>query len=359
MKKRYFLLSLLLISTAVNAQIALLSDHFVTESYSGRMSNASTDSELDLNGGSHHLWDFTNLQAIDQKWEVYGDMNDMGALVKFQFGQFAPTKYKATYYLQNDDLPLQNLPSFLPIQISEMDNIVRNSEDSLSNVGIVVTINGQQLPIRFENIETYYYFPLKYGDAYTTYGSFNEDLNPIYDAKWRQKRTHKVEVDGFGTIKAPFGTYDCLRIKHTIKEQDSLYVTVNNFGMWLPVNVPQQTIYEWRCINIKLPLVRIKTSKIGNTETVTSVQFLYNHDFLSTNELTENQFSIYPNPTNNTLNINSDIPFTHFSIFSVDGKEVLNGKQQSSIDCSALKAGTYLIRFSTEKGMVTKPFVKE
>lgn len=211
MKKSY-LFGLLCIPLFSFGQISLNIHNFPTVHEAQRMSTASNQSEIDLGTGANYHWDYSHLTATSQSMDEYDDINGLGFLVMGQFGGFAPQKFRATYYLPNPDLPLQNLPSFLPIQISNLNEMYRLTDDSLSLVGSSVDFNGQGVPIRNTDIETFYHFPLEYGNQYTTYGSFKKDMNPVYDAKWNQQRTHKVSVDGWGKIKTPMGTFEALSV---------------------------------------------------------------------------------------------------------------------------------------------------
>lgn len=362
--KKLVSFSALLLSLGLNAQIELNKENFATVNAKERMSDADISSEIDLSTGAGYFWDFSQLVATGQQIEEYKPISGLGALVNFQFGTTAPARYKATYYNLNQDVPLQYLPSFLPITFSDYNNLFRLSDDSLSLVGISVNINGQTLPIRYSDIEAQYRFPVKYGDHYTTRGKFDQDMNPIYDAKWRQKRQHEIDVDGWGKVFTPIGNFDCLRIKHTIVEQDSMYITVAGFATWVPINVPKQIIYEWRTTSEGSPLIRVKANVTGNGNnqnvTVRSIQFRDNTSFVGTKELVENgMFNVYPNPVNNVLNIDANVDFEQYEILSLDGKSVQKGIYFTSIDCSALESGAYILRLTSKINVQNKTFVKQ
>lgn len=94
-----------------------------------------------------------------------------------------------------------------------------------------------------------------------------------------------------------------------------------------------------------------------NTNLFTStIQVLANQDFdFNTN------FNLYPNPTNNLLNIKST---TLFSLYSVSIYNMLGQLIQvethptKTIDVSALKQGNYIISITTDKGKSSGRFVK-
>jgi uncharacterized repeat protein (TIGR01451 family) len=91
---------------------------------------------------------------------------------------------------------------------------------------------------------------------------------------------------------------------------------------------------------------------------VTTVALLANSDFEF-----ENYFSIYPNPANTILNIETKrtIAVTSINIYNTLGQIVLvipNAEQTQSVDVSSLKTGNYLMKVNSDKGSSSVKFVK-
>ncbi len=77
----------------------------------------------------------------------------------------------------------------------------------------------------------------------------------------------------------------------------------------------------------------------------------------------ENYFSIYPNPANTTLNIETKqtIAATSINIYNTLGQVVLvipNAQQTQSVDVSSLKTGNYLMKVNSDQGSSSVKFVK-
>ena len=73
----------------------------------------------------------------------------------------------------------------------------------------------------------------------------------------------------------------------------------------------------------------------------------------------ENQFIIYPNPTNRTLFINSNFVINEAVIKSIDGKTISTiSNIKNSIDVSNLPKGIYLINLKAEDANKTLKFIK-
>lgn len=80
--------------------------------------------------------------------------------------------------------------------------------------------------------------------------------------------------------------------------------------------------------------------------------------------LTEQDFSISPNPATTKLNIKlkSIEANTHLTIIDVLGKKVLSkeiAELETTIDVSRWNAGVYLVRISNDQETQTKRFVKQ
>jgi uncharacterized repeat protein (TIGR01451 family) len=91
---------------------------------------------------------------------------------------------------------------------------------------------------------------------------------------------------------------------------------------------------------------------------VTTVALLANSDFLF-----ENYFSIYPNPANDILNIETKqtIAMTSINIYNTLGQVVMvipNAQQTKSVDVSSLKTGNYYLKINSDKGSSSVKFVK-
>lgn len=342
------------------SQISITSANLPAVNDTLRISKAVIDQTLDFQTtGANQTWDFSNLQFNGQKLNEYKPVSGTGMLIQIVFGTFAPEIYHASYYVATD-LPLNNLPPQLPITIKDACQFYKLTPDSMTMVGLKLSINNQEVPAKSDTIEVKYHFPIEFGDAHTSRGATKLNLNPIYDGKWSQHRYRETEVDGWGTITTPYGTFNSLRIHHRILETDSFYVSFSGFGTWINIPVPESHEYEWRVLEEKEPILLVKTSMVQGTENITAVE--YRNEFTVGLDEKELLVALYPNPVQDLLVVASEQPFDTFSIFGTDGKEILSAAlpaaSQQLIDVSSLKKGTYLIRLQSDKGTAVKSFVK-
>ena len=84
---------------------------------------------------------------------------------------------------------------------------------------------------------------------------------------------------------------------------------------------------------------------------------------LGVNQVLASQFSVYPNPTSNVVNIaNADALVTGVAVVDINGRTVksasFDGVSEAQINIADLSAGVYLMNISSDKGMTTKKIVK-
>ncbi|MCB0399856.1 MAG: T9SS type A sorting domain-containing protein, partial [Winogradskyella sp.] len=89
---------------------------------------------------------------------------------------------------------------------------------------------------------------------------------------------------------------------------------------------------------------------------------LFTQNILSIYEFSTERFSVSPNPTSSTWNINSNRQIIKtILIFDILGKQVVRvipNSNQATIDASSLKDGIYMAKIEGENGTRTVKLVK-
>lgn len=359
--KKLLLLSLFPTSI-ITAQINLNQSDFATGGDTIRMSQ-STDLTLDfLSTGTNYVWDYSTLVPSSQKVKNFRPNTDLSLLSSFLFGTFAPTRYKASYFIESTDIPVDQIGTIIGIPITDIFGFSRVTADSITSIGFSMVVSGTEIPFKSDTIEKRYAFPIQYTNTTYSRGYTNIDLNPTYDAIFRQYRQHSSVVDGWGSITTPYGTYNALRIKHEITELDSIYIGA--FSFWLPIPVPPSNIYEWWTNGQKEPILRINTTNVLGTETVNSVEYrdIYRGLDAGLNELTT-EFTIYPNPVKNSLSLKSDKIINKILIIDITGKVIkevsITPSNQHEVNTSDLTQGVYYIKAFSGEEVGIQSFIKE
>jgi Secretion system C-terminal sorting domain len=356
------LLFLSFLPAIVFSQITLSNSDFADGGDTVRMSTA-TDLTIDYTTtGASSTWDYSTLTPTGQELKEYNSMSSAPIFVNIVFGAFAASDYQATNYASSTAIPLGQIGGFLPVNITDVFQYSKNSADSITSVGFALAVDGNDIPFKSDTIETRYKFPLTFNDSYYSRGYSKLDMNPFYNGIWIQYRQRTSNVDGWGSITTPYGTFDAVRIDHFITETDSLYMDIAG-GFWVELPIPDAHIYEWWTNGEKEPILRITTSLVLGNETVTDIEYRDNYLGLdaAVEELSLN-FSIYPNPAENEIHLN-DLPHhASYYIASIDGKVVQSGSVSSienMIDISQLAKGTYELIISTKGVYKTSSFVKK
>ncbi|MDC3253174.1 family 16 glycosylhydrolase [Crocinitomicaceae bacterium] len=80
----------------------------------------------------------------------------------------------------------------------------------------------------------------------------------------------------------------------------------------------------------------------------------------SVNTINPTIINVFPNPTSESITINSAVPVTEFSISDVHGKMLITGSSLTeAIDVSMLSKGMYYVTAKTENGLSRTTFVVE
>lgn len=343
------------------SQITILDTDMLKLGDTVRISEA-TDANIDYTTtGPNAEWDFSYLQAEAQQLIDPYNPQAAGFLVNNFFGPNAGN-FAAEYY-RSLELPLDQAGQFLPVNIEDAFRFTRITEDSLTYIGIAIEVEGNTVPVRSDTIEKVYDFPLNYEDEYSSRGYTNANFNPIFDGIFRQYRQRETQVDGYGSVITPLGTYECLRVHHRINELDSLYIGLG-FNNWLPLDLPVRHVYEWWAKDELYPVVRIEVQEINGDDVVTEI--LYQDIYLgldaSLTKLSANDFKLFPNPVDDELNLQTKGSLDDIKIFNLSGELVHhqqgNKLSEIAVDVSDLTRGIYFIHFQTDLGSAKGQFIK-
>ena len=343
------------------AQITLQVNDFATAADTIRLSLANPIN-IDLqNTGPNTTWDFSQLSAQSQTLIDYNPIGFGSLLILATYGPIASTPYKATYFNLTDDLPIDQFSAFLPIELSNLSQYTRRTNSQINSIGYSIDVQGQGVPFKSDTIETRYALPLQFNDTYTSRGYTYVDLNPATDIKFIQHRERISVVDGWGSLTTPLGTFNALRIRHDISENDSIYQTFFGTGSWFAPPSFVTTEYEWWTTGKKECLVRATVGGFGQNQTPT---IEYQDIYLGLDaglSAPSFEISFYPNPAADWCYFQSVKPFDFLEIMDASGRVVLrheNAALQGYFDISTLPNGTYTVRIQAPTGVAVKKLVK-
>lgn len=342
--------------TALWGQPTITADDMFGADDTARVSE-TMDMNIDITTtGQNAVWDFSELVANSQRLEKAYPISDGGVILNLQFGPSAPAPYPSDYYRPFDGIPFEDFGNFLPVNIENVNRIVKKEDDSLFYTGLSITADGQQFGFRSDTIETGYHFPLEYGDSYTSRGYTYADFDPLFTGTFIQYRQRYTTVDGHGTLVTPYANFTALRVHHRIEEQDSLYAELQGFGNWIPIERTTHE-YEWWVNDEKRPVCKVETEEVNGSENVTAITYRDKYLGLDASLDSENllESSIYPNPARETFTVSSNSAIETIRIYGLDGREhrqvtIENGAKKHTLNAARLPAGAYNVQLETSNG---------
>jgi hypothetical protein len=247
------------------------------------------------------------------------------------------------------------------------------SKLQIKGFGANVTISGTTapLPAIYSSPDVIYVFPITYGNKDSSTSSFNVSLpltlpaplnNISITVKRDQKRVN--EVDAWGSISTPAGTFDVLRVVSNIDRIDSFKTSIFDIGT--PTNLVE---YKWLATGKKIPVLQINGNNVAGVFTKTNATF-WGASTVATSNVNANfnSFIAYPNPVIE----NATISFTlkkaatvDVEVVSINGQKVAHfhfnkqaGNFTETLPLQTLKAGNYIISCKSETETVSSKLIK-
>ena len=141
-----------------------------------------------------------------------------------------------------------------------------------------------------------------------------------------------------GTIKLPYGTFNCLVVKE-ITTGTGLAASLNS------------TVYYWETVEHG----RVASYNGSKLSVMQSTNFT-----TSTKKLSSSSFNVFPNPAYDVLNIAADVNGGAVKIFNALGnvvKQFNHPGGQVKMDVSGLTNGMYFVQITSDKGVLTKSII--
>ena len=273
------------------------------------------------------------------------------------------------------DFPLANFAiSYSGVEATDGYEYYRYANDSITRFGFT-DLTGLQLwysSERFQNAFPRYLFPISPGESWSsTYTGGYKSLGMGEDSVKVENGIYSAEAIATGTLILPplnpdsegevFN--DVVLIKITESFEINSYV----FGTTLNVLTINEDYYAWYKDSIQEPLLiyyetEENTSGIGGG--ITNIVKMKYQPIdgnslplsISTSKIKQNElFHIYPNPTENTINIDltrenpSNISIKVINVLGEEIYTINRPNKLNQIDLSAFNAGVYFVRISSSQ----------
>jgi hypothetical protein len=307
---------------------------------------------------SNTAWDYSTLIPTLQMYDKYDSPTTFTSPFNLLFNSLNTSYGRDNYDLTSISIPI--------VQLTDAYDFFKESTSSLKQIGAGFTVNSAPLPFYYTSPDIVYNFPVNYMD--TDSCDYKYGL-PIPILGYYGQKGHRVnQINGWGNLITPFGTFQSLLVTSKIDAVDTIYIDTLSFG----TNITRPTRYEfkWLANGMKAPVLQINATLNGSTLSATNIQYI---DSLRSNVphvgIAENSNSInfktYPNPSSEQITVEYDLnkdSYTSIYISDVLGKKVktvcnemqTKGQFRKQINLNDLSPGTYIIMMFTANELKTQ-----
>jgi hypothetical protein len=359
MRKKLLLFLLFSAAISVQAQITLSGADFPHANDLYLMSDATAFQGMDASlTGANYSWDFSPLSTttIGEHNDTIFDVSGMNLVYTLVFGDNIIAPHRSNQSRHGTDFNLAQ------ITITDVYNFYYNTTNDYHQSGFGALVNGLPVPTPYTPHDFIYRYPVEFGNLDSSASGYEVSLpNFLYYAVNKNRIN---EVDGWGTLITPSGTYNALRLKSTIFEHDSVFLDTLGFGYGF--NVPTQVEYKWLGQGEGDPLLQV--NEVGGN--VTSVVYKGSNILATPTVAKKNfDFAIFPNPVAEHLFVDFSMlkaGTAEIQVTGVSGNVVKSivkqidsaGEQRFMVDLpSGIEAGTYQVKLVAGNESAVRTFV--
>jgi gliding motility-associated-like protein len=312
--------------TITNADMPNLNDNILI-SVNTSLANFHPDST-----GANFMWDYSKLIPDSQR--------------HVQFVSAASTPYALPFSLPTySNFGVRNYTPY-PFPWSIIGSAPTNVYDFYKKSNTAYTCTGEPLtegttaiPLPYAIADRVYAFPMNYLGKDSSNSVFSlPNITGLGAYVKKQKRVN--EVDGWGILKTPYGTFNALRVKTTLTITDSVYIDTVHFGFTVPRAIGYE--YKWFSQGSKIPMLEIDANAAGTGITIVRANWRDSLMVTPTVTLTAQNTCPVINEGSLTANVSGGrYPLTY--LWS-------NGQTTSSIN--NLAPGTYSVTITDRYGRV-------
>jgi hypothetical protein len=296
--------------------------------------------------GTNFFWDISNLDYNSQDSVNTVSVNSTPIAYQFFFNNpLLYSDYLATYAQQAEDISAMGT-----IEVSERYDYYKVSNTSFSVVGFGANINGVPASVKYDVIDQIFPLPLVYGLSDSTSSNYLTTIPSL--GAYGQWIDRKIDVDGWGQLNTPYSSFDVIRLKTTLYQEDTVFI--DQFGVGSSFVRPVLTIYEWYANGEGVPVL-VVTMQAG---IIIEMKYLDQLHVSNPNVDCLN-FHYYPNPVNDFIFLETNLRSPKFiKIYNIEGVLIEQIKYDNKVFLGHLKNGVYLLRIDGDDKSLSKFIVK-
>lgn len=269
MKKIYLTILSVAFAHCSFAQISITNNEMPSAGDTARITLATINPFINYAAtGANHTWNFANLRNNGQDLKSYLSVNSTNVIYSLYFSNLPFNPNRANVATTGTAIPANPL-----LTITDPYNFYYRSSSVYKQVGFGAEVSSIPLPVAFSQQDIIYNLPLYYGVQDTSNSAWNIGLPGVGYYGFAQTRINNV--DGWGTLTTPHGTFNVLRVKTELIAKDT--IGVDSLGLNFALDRPKTTEYKWLANNEIVPVMQITTTEILGLEIVTEV--FYRDDY--------------------------------------------------------------------------------
>jgi hypothetical protein len=334
---------LFLVSGSAFSQITVTSSDMPSVGDSVKVSITTTIGSLNATlADTNYHWDFSTL--LPQRQDVEHFDNPFGFTFPFNLlFNVSNTSYGLYNYTPN------SVPG-TPVTVSKSYDFIKNSASDYKTIGKGLFLNGIPVNAAYSKDDYVYRFPLTFGKIDSCDYKYGANVPTQF---YYGEKGHRVNtVDGWGTLKTPYGTFAVLRLKSVLNMIDTVYLDTLHFG--INRAQPLTIQYKWIAQGEKIPVLEVDGTQVAGAFTPTTVT--YRDSLRPTVPQTgiaelfrEPQLiATWPNPASGIVNFDlNGLKANEIDLFDMSGKRVGRvaiGGEIPALDVSLLSAGMYFFQ---------------
>jgi hypothetical protein len=229
----------LLLKTS-EAQITITNLDFASPNDTVRTSVSTNVQGFDfVSSGANYSWNYSSLPFEGQRLDTF-----------FTIKQ-APPLFLLTFFNVSNLVTRLGFQQLLPgLEISTAWQFFNKGLTNYRDWGYGLIIADIPLPLRFTTPDLLYNFPLSYNQNFSSNAFLEFPLQGVGYISIARNRQN--QVDGWGSLTTPYGTFPTIRVKSTVRESDSIYI--DSIGQGIRIN-RSYIEYKWLAKNQKIPLL--------------------------------------------------------------------------------------------------------
>ncbi len=347
MRRLLLLFFICLCISSVNAQITIVRNDLPVMNDAVRITNTDISGIDYTQTGADFSWNFSHLP--DRGEEV------------MEYKAALQTDYRLyflglTYFgLKGEDLTIGGYGLKDIYNFYEIDN----SKYGIKGIG--VKFQDAPLAAVYSKLDKIFSLPMRFGQKDSNQYAFKVDIPSLGTYKGDGIRV--TEVDGWGNITTPYGTFPCLRTKSVVNGTDSVIATV--FGFEIKLGLPVSKIeYQWWAKGQKSPVMNIEGRMVGNNFLPAKTYYRGTDISVPTSAQQPSlslEWNIYP--VNGQKGWSIQIPDEYLgsdlSIYQLNGQLVQSLKLYNNLRQISVQgpAGTYIAVLSNNQGFSSKKVI--